>query len=63
MTAQEHDDLPVLHPLATDVDSNLSRPYAGCLQQHPLVFQNVFVEKDQGWARSSTYSCAVYWAE
>ena len=61
--AQKHDDLVVLDPLAADVDSNLPCRYPGGFQQESLAFENILVQNDQAWARSSTYSGAVYWAE
>jgi hypothetical protein len=63
LLAQENGDLVILHPLAADIDSNLPRRYPGSFQQESLVIENVLIQNDQAWARWSTYSGAVYWAE
>src|SRR5207244_4650550 len=62
-SAQKRHDLLVLHPLASDVDATLPCRYSRDLQQKSLAVENIFVENDQAWARSSTYSWTVYWSE
>ena len=63
LLAQENGDFVVFHPLAAYIDSDLPRGYPRSFQQESLAVENVFVQNDQAWARWSTYSGAVYWAE
>ena len=60
LPTQENRDLVVLHPLASDIDSNLPRRYPRSFQQESLVIENVLIQNDQAWARWSTYSGAMY---